>query len=55
MATERTVTQTIDDGETITVIATDEDGNQSVATETYGSSYYRDAAIERTTEKALNK
>ena len=53
---DRYVDQIIEDENTVTVIAKDEDGVSYVSTETHsGSSYDRESAIEHATENALNK
>ena len=53
---DRYVDQIIEDDNTVTVIAKDDDGRSYVSTETHsGSSYDRENAIEHATEHALNK
>lgn len=54
---DRYVTQTLDDGQTITIIAQDGDGHTWTSTKTYnsGSESDRAYAIEHATDDAMNK
>lgn len=53
---DRYVSQTLDDGSTITVITKDDEGRSWTATRTYGSSESdRAYAIQYATDEAMNK
>ena len=54
---DRYVSQTLDDGSTITVITKDDEGHSWTATRTYssGSESDRAYAIEHATDDAMNK